>query len=155
MKISLMILGVSALFNVCAASASQTSRPQVIRLIWVQTSIHTSGARASWTSRLENETRQFGKPAGAPVGNELGFSEGSRASGVVKLPGGVLEYAGTMKRVAGKGGVKLSITDGSGAFADAKGSYTLFGGDKTHPNDAILVLRLRYPRLARPPKRAR
>lgn len=116
----------------------------MIRLIWVQTSIHTSGARGSWTSRLDNETRQFGKPAGATVGNELGFSEGSRASGVIKLPGGVLEYAGTMKRAPDKKGVKLSITSGSGDFAGARGSYTLLGGDKTHPNDAILVLRLRY-----------
>ena len=144
LKILLLLAPPAVLLGLCAPPATARSRPQVIRLIWVQTSIHTTATRASWTSRLRNETPQFGKPAGATVGSELGFSDSSRASGVITLPGGVLQYTGKTKRGAGKAGAKLSITSGSGAYSGAKGSYTLFGGDKQHPYSAILVLRLQY-----------
>jgi len=110
---------------------------------WVRTSIHIS-YRSSWTSQLRNETPQFGRPAGAKVGSELGFSDGTRASGAITLPGGVLEYDGTIRTHGKSGGLVLPVTGGAGAFTGATGSYTLTGSGQTHSRTALLILRLRY-----------
>lgn len=143
-RISLLILfALSLACSGWAPSAKPDARPRVIRLLWVQTSIHVTGNRSSWTSRLKNEMPQLGKPAGAPVGRELGFSDGSRASGALTLPGGVVEYSGTIKRHGQSGGLVVPVIDGTGSFAGATGTYTFIGRDQIHSKNALLVLHLR------------
>lgn len=143
-RASLLLLVVSAMLGTSAAPAGSTSGPQVVRLIWIQTSSHPSGKKGSWTSQLLNETRQFGKPAGAKVGAEVGFSHGAQFVGGIKLPGGVLEYSGKVRHLPRHAGIVLPVIDGSGAFAGVTGSYTRYDGDRTHPNNTVVVLRLQY-----------
>lgn len=137
----LFLLGISAVSGGWGPSGGP-SKPkppphtQVIQLLWVRTSTHATRGRSSWTSRLENETPQFGKPAGATVGSELGFSDGYRTSGAIRLPGGVLEFGGPVKP---KGNLRLAITGGAGAFAGATGSYSRRTGTR-----ALLLLQVRY-----------
>jgi hypothetical protein len=124
-------------------SAGSQPGPQVIRLLWVQTSNHPNGKKGAWTSQLLNETRQFGKPAGAKVGAEVGISHGSQFVGGIKLPGGVLEYSGKVKHLP-RGAIAVPVVDGSGAFAGVTGTYTRSKGDNAHPSSTIVVLELRY-----------
>lgn len=138
------MLAVSATLGVWAPSASPASGPQVIRLIWVQTSNHPDGKERSWTSRLLNETPQFGRPAGVKVGAEVGFSHGPQYVGGIKLPGGVVTYSGKPKHLA-RNGIVVPIVDGSGAYTGVTGTYTRTKGDQAHPNRTIVVLELRYP----------
>lgn len=138
----LLLLTVAAAFGISVPSAGSEPRAQVIRLVWIQTSDHPSGKKRSWTSQLLNATPQFGKPAGAKVGAEVGFSHGARYVGGVKLPGGVLEYSGKAKQLPRHGGIAIAVVDGSGTFAGVKGTYTLSAGDGTQSK--LLVLRLQY-----------
>jgi hypothetical protein len=141
-RASMLLVVVTAML--CLPSASSESTPQVIRLVWVQTSNHPNGKRVSWTSQLFNETRQFGRAAGTKVGAEVGVSHGAQYVGGIKLPGGVLEYSGKVKRLPHHGGIIVPVVDGSGAFAGVTGTYTRSDGDSTHPNSTIVVLRLQY-----------
>jgi hypothetical protein len=143
MRAALLLCVVSAIFASCVASASSAPGPQEIRLIWIQTSNHPNGKKGSWTSRLVNAVRQFNKPAGTPVGGEVGFSDGPRLVGAIKLPGGVVEYSGKVKHLPHNGGIVVPVIDGSGNFTGATGTYTRYSSAKTHPN-AIVVLRLQY-----------
>jgi len=140
----LLLLVVSTTLGVALPSAGAAPGPQVIRLIWVQTSNHPSGKKRSWTSDLLNETRQFGKPAGVKVGAEVGVSHGPQLVGGIKLPGGVLEYSGRARHLPRDAGIVVPVVDGSGAFAGVKGTYTRSNGDKMHPSATIVVLRLQY-----------
>lgn len=141
-RVALLLLTAAAAFGMTVPSAGSELRPQVIRLVWLQTSDHPSGKKRSWTSQLLNATPQFGKPAGVKVGAEVGFSHGARYVGGVKLPGGVLEYSGKVKHLPRHGGIVIAVVDGSGTFNGVKGTYTLSDGDAT-PNK-LLVLRLQY-----------
>lgn len=143
-RASLLLFVVSAMFGLSAPPAGSASAPQVVRLIWIQTSSHPSGKKLSWSSQLFNETRQFGKPAGAKVGAEVGFSHGTQFVGGIKLPGGVLEYSGKVRHLPRHGGIVLPVVDGSGTFAGVTGTYTRSSGDQMHPNATIVVLRLQY-----------
>ena len=136
----LLLLVISATFGLSAAPAGSQPGPQVIRLIWVQTSNHPNGKRASWTSQLLNATQQFGKPAGAKVGAEVGISHGAQFVGGIKLPGGVLSYSGKARHLPHRGGIVVPIVEGSGAFTGATGTYTRSDGDTT----TTVVLRLQY-----------
>ncbi len=136
----LLLLVISATFGLSAAPAGSQPGPQVIRLIWVQTSNHPNGKRASWTSQLLNATQQFGKPAGAKVGAEVGISHGAQFVGGIKLPGGVLSYSGKARHLPHHGGIVVPIVEGSGAFTGATGTYTRSDGDTT----TTVVLRLQY-----------
>ena len=138
-RASFLLLVVSAAFGLSAPSAGSQSGPQVIRLIWVQTSNHPNGKRASWTSQLLNATRQFGKPAGTKVGAEVGISHGTEFVGGIKLPGGVLTYSGKARHLPQHGGIVIPVVEGSGTFAGATGTYTRTDGSTT-----IVVLRLQY-----------
>lgn len=144
MRAALTLLALSATFGLGAPSASSGSRPQEIRLIPVQTSSHPAHGKRSWTSNLVNEVPQFGTPAGTKVGGEVGFSRGPQYVGAIKLPGGVLEYSGKAKHLPRNAGIVVPVIDGSGAFVGVTGTYTLYRGDKSHPNTTILVLRLQY-----------
>jgi hypothetical protein len=144
LRTMLLLLVVSTTLGVARPSAGAAAGPQVIRLIWVQTSNHPSGKKSSWTSDLLNETRQFGKPAGVKVGAEVGVSHGPRLVGGIKLPGGVLEYSGTARHLPRHAGIVVPVVDGSGAFAGVKGTYTRSDGDTAHPGATIVVLRLQY-----------
>jgi hypothetical protein len=135
----LLLLVVSAAFGLSAPSAGSQSDPQVIRLIWVQTSNHPNGKRASWTSELLNATRQFGKPAGVKVGAEVGISHGAEFVGGIKLPGGVLTYSGKARHLPHHGGIVIPVVDGSGAFTGVSGTYT-----RTEGGTTLVVLRLQY-----------
>jgi hypothetical protein len=141
-RASMLLVVVTAMLGLCLPSASSEPAPQVIRLVWVQTSNHPDGKRVSWTSQLFNETRQFGRPAGTKVGAEVGVSHGAQYLGGIKLPGGVLEYSGKVKHLPHHGGIVVPVVDGSGAFAGVTGTYTRSDGDSTHPNSTIVVLRL-------------
>jgi len=140
----LVLLVVSTMLGAALPSAGAASGPQVIRLIWIQTSNHPSGKKGSWTSDLLNETRQFGKPAGVKVGAEVGLSHGAQLVGGIKLPGGVLEYSGKARHLPRNTGIVVPVVDGSGAFTGVKGTYTRSTGDTTHPHATIVVLRLTY-----------
>jgi hypothetical protein len=139
----LLLIVVTAMVGLCLPSAGSGSGPQVIRLLWVQTSSHPNGKKGAWTSRLLNETRQFGKPAGAKVGAEVGISHGAQFVGGLKLPGGVLEYSGKVKRLPG-GAISVPVVDGSGVFAGVTGTYTRSLGDTANPTGTIVVLQLQY-----------
>jgi len=138
-RASLLLLVVSAAFGLSAPSAGSQSGPQVIRLIWVQTSNHPNGNRASWTSQLLNATRQFGKPTGTKVGAEVGISHGAEFVGGIKLPGGVLTYSGKVRRLPHHAGIVIPVVQGSGAFTGVRGTYTRTDGGTT-----LVVLRLQY-----------
>ena len=138
-RASLLLLVVSAAFGLSAPSAGSQSGPQVIRLIWVQTSNHPNGKRASWTSQLLNATPQFGKPAGVKVGAEVGISHGAEFVGGIKLPGGVLTYSGKVRRLPHHAGIVVPVVEGSGAFTGVRGTYTRTDGGTT-----LVVLRLQY-----------
>ena len=140
----LLLLGASLVCGAWAPAGKPESRQQVVRLLWLRTSVHVTGTRSSWTSRLTNETPQFGKPAGAKVGTELGFADGSQASGAITLPGGLVEYDGKVKRHGKSQVLVIPVTAGTGTFAGATGTYTLSGGDQTHSRNGLLVLRLRH-----------
>lgn len=140
LRTMLLLLVISATFGLSAAPAGSQPGPQVIRLIWVQTSNHPNGKRASWTSQLLNATQQFGKPAGAKVGAEVGISHGAQFVGGIKLPGGVLSYSGKARHLPHHGGIVVPIVEGSGAFTGATGTYTRSDGDTT----TTVVLRLQY-----------
>lgn len=142
MRASLLLAVISAVFGVCVPCAGSVPGPQVIRLTAVQTSNHPNGKKSSWTSRLLNQTRQFGKPAGAAVGAEVGFSNGPQLTGAIRLPGGVLEYTGKTTHLPRHGGIVVPVVDGSGSFTGVHGTYTRSAGDKTHPT--TIVLRLQY-----------
>jgi hypothetical protein len=140
-------IAASALLLACLLAPPSGSRPgppQVIRLLWIQTSSHPNGKKRAWTSQLLNETRQFGKAAGVKVGAEVGISQGSEFTGGIKLPGGVLSYSGKVKHLPQHGGIVVPVVEGSGAFAGVKGTYTRSDGDSTHPNGTVVVLRLQY-----------
>ena len=139
----LPLIVVAMMLGLGLPSAGSQPGPQVIRLLWVQTSNHPNGKKEAWTSQLLNETRQFGKPAGAKVGAEVGISHGSQFVGGIKLPGGVLEYSGKVKHLP-RGAIAVPVVDGSGAFAGVTGTYTRSKGDKTHPSSTIVVLELQY-----------
>ena len=136
MRASLLLAVVSGVFGVGAPCAGSRPNPQVIRLTAVQTSSHPNGKKSSWTSRLLNQTRQFGKPAGTAVGAEVGFSNGPQFTGAIRLPGGVLEYVGKAKHLPRHGGIVVPVVDGSGSFAGVHGTYTRSG--------TTIVLRLQY-----------
>jgi hypothetical protein len=138
-RASLLLFVVFAAFGLSAPSAGSQSGPQVIRLIWVQTSSHPKGERASWTSQLLNATRQFGKPAGAKVGAEVGISHGAEFVGGIKLPGGVLTYSGKARRLPHHGGIVIPVVEGSGTFEGVTGTYT-----RTVGGTPLVVLRLQY-----------
>jgi hypothetical protein len=144
MRAALPVLTVVAILGLGVASTSSGSGPQEIRLRWIQTSNHPNGKKGSWTSTLVNDTRQFGRPAGTTVGAEVGFSDGPRLVGAVRLPGGVLEYSGKAKHLPRHAGIVLPVIDGSGNFAGVTGTYTLSGSDAAHGKNVILVLRLEY-----------
>jgi hypothetical protein len=144
MKAVLVGLVISALLGICAPSASAVPGTQEMRFVWLQTSNHPNGKKGSWTSSLLNEVPQFGRPAGAKVGGEVGFSHGPQYVGAIKLPGGVLEYSGKARHLPRNAGIVVPIVDGSGTFEGVTGTYTLSRGDKAHPNGLILVLRLQY-----------
>jgi hypothetical protein len=137
-----LLLGASLVCGGWAPTGKPASKPQVIRLLWLRTSIHVTGSRSSWTSRLTNETSQFGRPAGAKVGTELGFSDGSHASGVITLPGGLVQYGGRLKHHGKSTSLVIAVTGGTGSFAGATGSYTFSGGDQAHSRNGLLVIRL-------------
>ena len=137
---ALLVLVVSATVGVSAAPAGSAAGPQVIKLIWVQTSNHPNGKRASWTSQLLNATPQFGKPAGAKVGAEVGISHGAQFVGGIKLPGGILTYSGKARHLPRHGGIVIAIVEGSGAFEGATGTYTRSEGDTS----TTVVIRLQY-----------
>ena len=141
-RAALLVLMVAAALITSVPRAGSEPRTQVIRLVWIQTSDHPSGKKRSWTSRLVNATRQFGKPAGVKVGAEVGFAHGSDYVGGVKLPGGVLEYSGQAKHLPRHGGIVIPVVDGSGAFTGVQGTYTLSDGDSAHHK--LLVLHLQY-----------
>jgi hypothetical protein len=142
-RASLLLIVITAIIGVCVPSADSSRGPQVIRLLWIQTSNHPNGEKKAWTSELLNETRQFGKPAGMKVGAEVGISHGSQFVGGIKLPGGVLEYSGTVKHLP-HGAIAVPVVDGSGSFAGVTGTYTRSNGDTAHPNSTIVVLQLQY-----------
>ena len=144
MKAALILLALSAVFGLCAPSASSGSGVQEIRLIQVRTSNHPDRKRSSWTSNLVNEIPQFGRPVGSKVGGEVGFSHGAHYVGAIKLPGGVLEYSGRAKHLPRNAGTVIPVVGGSGAFSGVTGTYTLYRGDKFHPTASVLVLRLQY-----------
>ena len=139
----LPLIVVATMLGLGLPSAGSQPGPQVIRLLWVQTSNHPNGKKEAWTSQLLNETRQFGKPAGAKVGAEVGISHGSQFVGGIKLPGGVLEYSGKVKHLP-RGAIAVPVVDGSGAFAGVTGTYTRSKGDNAHPSSTIVVLELHY-----------
>jgi hypothetical protein len=139
----LPLIVVAMMLGLGLPSAGSQPGPQVIRLLWVQTSNHPNGKKEAWTSQLLNETRQFGKPAGAKVGAEVGISHGTQFVGGIKLPGGVLEYSGKVKHLP-RGAIAVPVVDGSGAFAGVTGTYTRSKGDKAHPSSTIVVLELQY-----------
>ncbi|HEY2776994.1 MAG TPA: hypothetical protein VGI77_03760 [Gaiellaceae bacterium] len=139
----LLLVVVTAMFGFCLPSASSQPAPQVIRLLWIQTSSHPDGKKETWTSQLLNATRQFGKPAGAKVGAEVGISRGRQFTGGIKLPGGVLEYSGKDEHRT-RGAIVVPVVDGSGIFAGVTGTYTRSRGDTTHPASWIVVLQLQY-----------
>jgi hypothetical protein len=141
--LALPLIVVTAMLGLGPPTAGSQPRPQVILLVWVQTSSHPNGKKEAWTSQLLNETRQFGKPAGAKVGAEVGISHGAHYVGGIKLPGGVLEYSGKVKHLA-HGAIAVPVVDGSGAFAGVTGTYTRSAGDKTHATSTIVVLQLQY-----------
>lgn len=143
LRTMLLLLVLSALLGLAIPSAGSATGPQVIRLIWIQTSNHPSGKKGSWTANLLNETRQFGRPAGVKVGAEVGLSHGPQLVGGIKLPGGVLEYSGKAKHLP-HAGIVVPVVDGSGIFAGVTGTYTRSFGDQTHPKATIVVLRLQY-----------
>ncbi len=139
----LPLIVVAMMLGLGLPSAGSQPGPRVIRLLWVQTSNHPNGKKEAWTSQLLNETRQFGKPAGAKVGAEVGISHGPQFVGGIKLPGGVLEYSGKVKHLP-RGAIAVPVVDGSGAFAGVTGTYTRSKGDKAHPSSTIVVLELQY-----------
>jgi hypothetical protein len=139
----LPLVVVATMLGLGLPSAGSQPGPQVIRLLWVLTSNHPNGKRASWTSQLLNATPQFGKAAGVKVGAEVGISHGSQFVGGIKLPGGVLEYSGKVKHLP-RGAIAVPVVDGSGAFAGVTGTYTRSKGDKAHPSSTIVVLELQY-----------
>jgi len=143
MRSLLLVVVTAVLLGAYLPSARAEPGPQVIRLIWVQTSNHPNGKKGSWTSQLLNETRQFGKPAGAKVGAEVGISHGAQFVGGIKLPGGVLEYSGKVKHLP-RGALAVPVVDGSGIFTGVTGTYTRSKGDKAHPTSTIVVLQLQY-----------
>lgn len=140
LRTGLLLLVASATFGLSAASAGSEPGPQVFNLIWVQTSNHSNGTRSSWTSQLLNATPQFGKPAGAKVGAEVGISHGAQFVGGIKLPGGVLTYSGRVKRLPRHGGIVIPVVQGSGAFDGATGTYTRSESGST----TTVVIRLQY-----------
>src|SRR3954451_8839914 len=141
--LALPLIVVTAMLGLGLPTAGSQPAPQVIRLVWVQTSNHPNGKKEAWTSQLLNETRQFGKPAGAKVGAEVGISHGSHYVGGIKLPGGVLEYSGKVKHLA-HAAIAVPVVDGSGAFAGVTGTYTRSTGDKAQATSTIVVLQLHY-----------
>jgi hypothetical protein len=143
-RAALLLLVTAAALGFSVPSAGSDPGPQVIRLVWIQTSNHPSGKKRSWSSQLLNATRQFGRPAGIKVGAEVGFAHGTQYVGGIKLPGGVLEYSGKPKHLPRHGGIVIPVVDGSGIFAGVKGTYTLSAGDAENPDNQLLVLRLQY-----------
>ena len=139
----LPLIVVAMMLGLGLPSAGSQPGPQVVRLLWVQTSNHPNGKKEAWTSQLLNETRQFGKPAGAKVGAEVGISHGTQFVGGIKLPGGVLEYSGKVRHLP-RGAIAVPVVDGSGAFAGVTGTYTRSKGDNAHPSSTIVVLELHY-----------
>ena len=83
----LPLIVVAMMLGLGLPSAGSQPGPQVIRLLWVQTSNHPNGKKEAWTSQLLNETRQFGKPAGAKVGAEVGISHGPQFVGGIEASG--------------------------------------------------------------------
>jgi hypothetical protein len=139
LRTAVLLVLVTATIGVSAPPAGSAPGPQVIRLIWVQTSSHPNGKRDSWTSQLLNAAPQFTRPTGAKVGAEVGISHGAQFIGGIKLPGGVLTYSGKAKHLPHHGGIVIPVVEGSGAFAGATGTYTRSDG-KTK----LVVIRLQF-----------
>ena len=106
----------------------------------------SAGDRQSFTSRLSNAVRQFGKPKGAVVGSDRGTmrlmsATSATVTTVAKLPGGTITADGSL-RAAGYGAVSVAVVSGTGIFAGAHGTLTIL--PPTGPKTAVNVYRLTY-----------
>lgn len=110
----------------------------------------SAGDRQLFTSRLLNARPQFGKPKGAVIGSDrstmlLTAPTSARLETVTKLPGGTLTVSGPLK-AAGHGAVSARVVGGTGTFAGARGTLTVFA--PTGPKTAVNIYRLFYRPIA-------
>jgi hypothetical protein len=137
------------------ASAAHTRSTVVIGVFSVQTFGSASNAPPNGLrvgeviverDRLVNAAPQFGKPAGASVGNDqvrltiLTPTTGS-VVGTASFPDGTVKIAG---RVTLTGTITIPVVGGTGRYALASGTYTepTGGGGAAHE---LNVYRLRLP----------
>ncbi len=106
----------------------------------------SAGDRQLFASRLLNAQAQFGKPKGAVVGSDRGSMRLTSATSAVlktvaKLPGGTITVSGKL-RAAGAGAVSIPVVTGTGVFAGARGTLTIFA--PSGPKTVVNVYRLSY-----------
>jgi hypothetical protein len=93
----------------------------------------SKGDRLVQRSRLLNVAKQFGKPAGAVVGHDLGLivlasAKAGRVTGTATFPGGTIRFRGTV-RVTDSGPGSYEVTGGTGRYAKARGTLFVGAGD--------------------------
>lgn len=148
-------LVVAAIVTAVASPAAGATPPSVIRVISITTSESSvdkpprkasAGDRELSTSRLVNARAQFGKPKGAVIGSDrftmtLTSAKVARVAGVAKLPGGAISFSGRLTAGAA-GAVSIPVVGGTGVFAGARGTLTIFA--PTEPKTAVNIYRLAY-----------
>jgi hypothetical protein len=137
------------------AAGDSATRSVVIRLIAINSIVRetdkppkgpSAGDWAVTKARLRNKVAQFGKPAGAFVGNDRGrytfVSESVvKVDGVATLPGGTLIVRGRL-RIVSSNSASVPVVGGTGRFAHARGSVYATDLDRTR---ALNVYRLTLP----------
>jgi hypothetical protein len=93
----------------------------------------SKGDRFVQRSQLSNVARQFGKPAGAVVGHDIGTivlrsARAGRATGVATFPGGTIRFQGVV-RVTDTGAGSFEVVGGTGRYAKARGTLFVGTGD--------------------------
>jgi hypothetical protein len=147
--ISACLVGISS----AAGADAQLGRIEVISKGISVRSIDKSpkgpsvGDRTLERTRLFNEVRQWGKPAGAVVGRDQAtFTLTSRTTvtvdGVAFLPGGTLVLRGRLRTDPGRQAIVAPVVRGTGDYVGAHGSVRVL--QRTNPLRTVNVYTLTY-----------
>ena len=132
-----------------AGSAGAATHPQTLQLLTVQQSgVFTPpappapGSRILFADALYNRVAQFGKPAGARVGQAEGVCTlvtlgAAQCVITAHVPNGQLVLAGAMRLTRGLATNHLAIVGGAGAYGSARG--TVVSHDLSQTRSAVTL----------------